>query len=153
MNELVTFEYLGVVDEQFAAYPEHYELLQEVRSKLTINFPYDYTSRKVGCELVVDFNLLERPDYLRCGITCVFQFSKDSWRERRANDEDAIDLEEHMFVHFAAFTAGTLRGVLHARQQASSVNAILPPINVFDLLGTKGEGTRRLWPAPSQPTD
>lgn len=149
MNNPFTFSYLGVVDEQFAVFPEYYRTGETVQPKVSLTFPYDFNERKVGCEMTVDFHLPEKPIYLRCGVTCVFQFDATSWNTRRISGTDAIDLEEDVLVHFAAFTAGTLRGVLHVRQQSRPVMAILPPVNVYDLLKNE-RGNRRLVAEPTR---
>ena len=64
----------------------------------------------------------------------MFQIDEKSWTERLSKEKDFVTIEEGIFLHFAAFTVGTLRGVLHVRQQNKIVSATLPPVNVFPLV-------------------
>ena len=142
MNLPFTFLYQGVSNEQFAVYPEHYRPDMANHEVMTqIRFLHRFSTRQVGCEMIVDFAVPGQPAFLRCGITCMFQLDEKSWADRQSKTDGAVTIEKAILIHFAAFTAGTLRGVLHVRQQNSVVNAMLPPVNVVPLLnGIKKEG-------------
>lgn len=135
MNPQFSFKYIGITDEQFAVFPKHFQL-DSPRTDINIQlrFSGDFSIRSVGCEFIVDFASPQHPTFLRCAITCIFQFGEASWSERLSENKDFVTLEESIFMHFAAFTAGTIRGVLHVRQQNSTVSAILPPVNVVPLV-------------------
>jgi len=143
MNPQFTFVYQGITDEQFAVYPEHYRLdVTHHNISTQIRFLHKFSTRQIGCELTVDFMAVDQAPFLRCAIVCMFQIDKTSWAERLSKEKDFTTIEEGIFLHFAAFTVGTLRGVLHVRQQNKTVNATLPPVNVFPLIKDMTEEER-----------
>jgi len=135
MNPQFTFIYQGITDEQFAIYPEHYRLDATHHNISThLRFLRKFSTRQIGCEFTVDFMVEGQAPFLRCAIVCMFQIDEKSWTERLSKEKDFVTIEEGIFLHFAAFTVGTLRGVLHVRQQNKIVSATLPPVNVFPLV-------------------
>lgn len=141
-----SFEYQGVVDEQFAFFPEHIDggnLAHNLRLKA--NYPYDYGSRIVGCAVLADFtNAKTNAVIYRIGITCQFQLSEETWSSRMDKSKESVILESEIFTHFAAFTVGTLRGVLHARQSNHPLRVLLPPVNTVALVAQMSDDDKVL---------
>jgi hypothetical protein len=131
-----SFTYLGITDEQFAAFPENsISSDAPITFRITSRFPYQFSSQTVGCEVVVDFiNPTNEQMIVRSGITCVFKLDDIAWSDRLNSSRDAVELEESIFVHFLAFTIGTLRGVIHVKQQNRAVGVLLPPVNAVEMI-------------------
>ncbi|NJC28050.1 hypothetical protein [Neolewinella antarctica] len=133
-----SFKWIGAGQEEFAVFPEHYRAGEAGRVSLRLAFGYDLSKRIVFTKVTADFfnndNL-----FLRCALTCRFEIGEDSWKDRESPDGSYIDIEQDLHVHFGAFTFGTLRGYLFARQQQSVVSAFLPPVNVIQMVSEMEE--------------
>ena len=133
MSTRIDLNYEGISREQFASFPEFYDPKQALSINVRLNFIYQVDRRLVACQATATFSSEDHP-YIRCALTCAFTVSPDSWNERMNTEQDVVELEASIYEHLGAFTVGSLRGYLHAKQMESPIRVVLPPVNVTEIV-------------------
>lgn len=133
MKKPFSFDYKGITGEQFSEFSEHYNEGSEHHLNIDMGFLYSASNRVVSCRVTSTYSENDKT-YLECTITCSFEVASDSWMSRTNKVENTVLLENEAYEYFGAFTIGTLRGYLHAKQSNTIAKAYLPPINVVDIV-------------------
>jgi hypothetical protein len=128
------FTYLGIVDEQFAVFPEQFVPAQPHTCNIRLRFHYSSAQRHIASQAECRFMHEGEVLFTYAAITCLFELDEASWSARQDESTKEVVIGKDILRHFGAFTVGTLRGYLHARLLPTSVRVSIPPINVTELV-------------------
>lgn len=131
--EQAQFAWLGSTEDEFAALEENYLHGEEQQVNVSIGFTQSPQKRHVICSVTVTISCQEKL-IVRARLNSLFEVAEDSWLARVTADQKFVHLEKELFRHFAVFTLGALRGYILAKIQPYPIRAILPPINVYQMM-------------------
>lgn len=128
----ISFRLLNIVTEQFATFeieniPDANEL------KASIQFSINPDKRIIGCKINFQFFHIQQP-FIVLTVICNFEIEENSWKEDIISKNKAT-FPKHLLDHLCVITAGTARGVLHAKTENTKFNKfIIPTLNVSNLV-------------------
>lgn len=128
------FTYLGIVEDQFAVFPEHFSPGEVPKGNVGLNYFYEPAQRRILCQAKCRYAHEGGELFAYAAITCSFELDETSWSARLDDTSREVVIGTSLHGHFGAFAVGTLRGYLHARLLPTPIRVILPPIDVTKLV-------------------
>lgn len=128
------FKYLGIIDEQFAVFPDRFVPARVPRGNVGLQFRYDPGQRRMLCKAECRYAHEGEEFFVYIAITCLFELDEASWSARIDEAAQEVEIGRDIHRHFGSFTVGTLRGYMHARLLPTPIRVLLPPVDVTKLV-------------------
>ena len=128
----VVFALKGVKTEQFAIFEENYSPKKETSLGTELQFKLDQNNKQIAVFLGFEF-LQGKKVFLKIQVSCHFKIEESSWNS--LIQENKLIVPKGFLAHLAMITAGTSRGVLFAKTEATPFSTfIIPTLNVAEMI-------------------
>jgi len=130
---------LGQIEtQQFALIEEYYKEGEEVKFSIAFNSRSNKDKRVFSVNAKITFDQGSNI-FMIIDVACHFIIEEPDWK-KLTQKNGSIVLPKDFVAHLAALTAGTARGILHAKTESTKYNQyFLPPVNVAAMI--KGDVT------------
>ena len=131
-NTQVGFALKGIKTEQFAIFEENYSPKKETSLGTELQFKLDQNNKQIAVFLGFEF-LQGKKVFLKIQVSCHFKIEESSWNS--LIQENKLIVPKGFLAHLAMITAGTSRGVLFAKTEATPFSTfIVPTLNVAEMI-------------------
>ncbi|MBP8627861.1 MAG: hypothetical protein KBI04_04620 [Paludibacteraceae bacterium] len=131
-NTQVGFALKGIKTEQFAIFEENYSPKKETSLGTELQFKLDQNNKQIAVFLGFEF-LQGKKVFLKIQVSCHFKIEESSWNS--LIQENKLIVPKGFLAHLAMITAGTSRGVLFAKTEATPFSTfIIPTLNVAEMI-------------------
>lgn len=121
-----------IITEQFAVFPEHLDLNQEVQVAHSFNFSLNPLNQQVGVYTAFDFKQRELI-VMKVVVSCHFGVWDDTWNSFIHGN--SVHLPIDFATNLFSITAGTARGVLSSKTENTPLSKfILPLLDVHRII-------------------
>lgn len=130
---MVQFRMIGIEVPQYAILADKCPgNLDNMQVNALVAFAADVAHHTVACKMRFVFkesgNALEAIE-----VICAFEVANEDWA--KFSDGAKTTIPQSFLTHIAFHTAGTARGILHAKSEKTPfARIILPPINVEEMV-------------------
>ncbi|NTV92599.1 MAG: hypothetical protein HGA72_04805 [Chlorobiaceae bacterium] len=130
-NQQVSFALIEITTENLSITPENFDENTPVQINIGLNFGINSEKQSLKTLFKASFHQNDQ-EFLIIETGCAFALDQNSWK-MLANDEiKKFILPRTLAAHFALLTAGTARGILHAKTENSPLNRFIIPANNLD---------------------
>lgn len=130
----IPFKLVQITTEEFATIEDHLADEGKINLNNELAFAVDTDGFAIKCTLKVSFEMNKKL-FLIIQASCEFEIKPTAWNEMLNSKKQLINIDKGFATHLALLTAGTVRGILHAKTENTVFNQfMLPTLNVNEMV-------------------